>query len=91
MIEHSLPVLDCTGCLAPCCKELLIVEVEEDEVNEHMLLDKPVWPVSPEERERREQLGLDPPVYLLRRRKDGACVHLTDDNQGGIYEHRPAA
>ena len=75
-MRYSLPVLDCTGCRAPCCKQLTIVEVEPDELNEYMLVE----PTVP-----------DPEVYILRSRPDGACIHLTKDNRCGIYEHRPRA
>ncbi len=74
-------MLDCTGCLAPCCRELTIVEVARSEVHECMVFDA----VPPD--------GADPAyaVYLLGRREDGACVHLGDDNRCTIYEHRPSA
>lgn len=73
--DIPLPVIDCSGCLAPCCKELGIIEVDPDELNGHMI----VYPCS----------NPDPEVYILQRREDGACIHLTDDNRCGIYEHRP--
>ena len=49
---RSLPVLDCAGCLAPCCKELYLVEVDPSELNEFMQ----VCPTVP-----------DPEVYILKR------------------------
>ena len=67
---------DCTGCLAPCCRELLIVEVDPEELNEYMQVE----PGPP-----------DPEVYILKRRGDMACIHLTECNRCAIYEHRPSA
>ena len=72
----SLPPLDCTGCPAPCCKMLYLVEVDPAELNEFM----DVMPGPP-----------DPEVYILKRREDGACIHLSEDNRCAIYEHRPGA
>ena len=68
--------LDCTGCLAPCCRELALVEVEPSDLSEYMQ----VYPTVP-----------DPEVYILKHREDGACIHLIDDNRCGIYDMRPRA